>query len=107
MSDINNVCISGNVGKQPDMKYFDSGKCVVNFSVAVDEYAGQQKGEITYWFDCRAWGKKAEFIAEYAKSGSLVLVNGRLAVDSYKAQDGTNRTKVYINVDDIKIIDKK
>jgi single-strand DNA-binding protein len=107
MSDINQVCLTGHIGKNPEIKYFESGHVVVNFSVAVSEWAGQNKGEITYWFDCRAWGRKAEFIGEYAKSGSLVMINGRLAVDSYKAQDGTNRTKTYINVDEIKVVEKK
>lgn len=107
MSDINNVFISGNVGQNPALKFFDSGKCVCNFSVAVDEWAGQTKGTVTNWFDCRAWGKKAEYIGEYAKSGSLVMVGGRLGVDNYQAQDGTKRSKVYINVEEIKIVDKK
>lgn len=107
MADINKVCLTGHIGKDPEIKFFDSGKCVVNFSVAVSEWAGKEKGEITHWFDCRAWGKKAEFIGEYAKSGSLVMIDGRLGVDSYKAQDGTNRTKVYINVDEIKVVEKK
>lgn len=107
MSDINQVCITGNIGKDPDMKYFESGSRVVNFSVAISEYAGKDKGNITTWVDCRAWGNKADFIGEYAKKGSTVMINGRLAVDSYKSQDGTNRTKTYINVNEIKLIDKK
>lgn len=106
MSDINQVFITGNIGKTPEMKYFDSGKCVCNFSVAIKEWAGQEKGERTTWIDCRAFAKKAEFVAEYAKSGSLVMVCGRLAVDTYQAQDGTNRTKTYIVVDEIKIANK-
>lgn len=107
MSDINSVHITGNIGQAPEIKYFDSGAVVCNFSVAIKEWQGKEKGEQTIWIDCRAWNKKAEFIAEYSKSGSLVMVGGRLGVDSYKAQDGTKRTKVYVNVDDIKVIDKK
>ncbi len=107
MSDINKVCITGHIGKNPEIKYFESGSVVVNFSVAVSEWAGQSKGEVTYWFDCRAWSKRAEFIGEYAKSGSLVMIEGSLKVDSYKAQDGTNRQKVYINVNEIKVVEKK
>lgn len=107
MADINQVSISGNVGNQPEFTCFESGSMVVNFSVALKEWAGKEKGEQTLWIDCRAWGQKAEFIAEYAKSGSFVAIGGRLAVDKYKAQDGTNRVKTYILVDAIRIIDKK
>lgn len=53
------------------MKYFESGSCVVNFSAALKEWAGANNGERTTWIDCKAWNKKAEFIAEYAKSGSI------------------------------------
>ena len=107
MSDINKVCITGHIGRNPEIKSFASGHVVVNFSVAVSEWAVKEKGEITNWFDCRAWNKKAEFIGEYAESGSLVFIEGRLGVDSYKAQDGTNRTKVFINVDEIKVVKKQ
>jgi len=107
VSDINNVNLSGNLGQSPEMKYFDSGSVVVNFSVAVDEWQGKEKGSKTIWIDCRAWGQKAEFIGDYAKKGSLVMISGHLSVDNYKAQDGTNRTKTFVLVDDIKIVDKK
>lgn len=107
MSDINSVHITGNIGQAPEIKYFESGSVVCNFSVAVNKWQGKDKGEQTIWLDCRAWGKKADFIAEYAKSGSLVMVEGRLGVDNYKTQDGTKRTKIYINVVEIKVIDKK
>lgn len=107
MADINQVSITGNIGKAPEIKYFESGSCIVNFSVAIKEWAGQKKGEQTIWVDCKAWNKKAQFIAEYSKSGSFVALGGRLAVDNYKAQDGTNRVKTYINVEEIRIIDKR
>ena len=106
MSDINSVCISGHIGKQPEMRYFESGKRVVNFSVAVNEWAGEEKGEVAHWFDCCAWDKRADFIGEYAKSGSLVLIGGRLAVDTYMAKSGTKWSRVYIKVDEIKIVGK-
>ncbi|MCD8025170.1 MAG: single-stranded DNA-binding protein [Candidatus Gastranaerophilales bacterium] len=103
MADINSVFLSGNIGNPPEMKYFESGAVVVNFSVAVDEWRGNEKGTKTNWFDCRAWGKTAEFIGDYAKKGSLVMIGGSLTIDSFKAQDGTNRNKTVILINDIKI----
>lgn len=67
MSDINQVFITGNIGKAPEMKYFDSGKCVCNFSVAIKEWAGQEKGERTTWIDCRAWAKKSRICRRIRK----------------------------------------
>ena len=107
MSDINNVTITGHIGSDPEMKYFDSGSVVVNFSVAIDEGPGKEKGSKTLWIDCRAWGQKAEFIGDYAKKGSLVMVDGRLSVESWTAQDGTKRSKTLVLVNEIKVVDKK
>jgi single-strand DNA-binding protein len=107
MSDINRVVLTGHLGNDPEMKYFESGSVVVNFSVAIDEWQGQEKGSKTIWIDCRAWGKKAEFVGDYAKKGSLVMVDGRLSVENWTSQDGTKRSKVLVLVNDLKIVDKK
>lgn len=107
MSDINSVFITGNLGQDPEIKYFESGKVVSNFNVAVNEYQGKDKDEKTNWISCRAWGKKAEFISEYAKTGSFVMIHGHLGVDEWQADDGTTKRKVFINVDEIKVVSKK
>lgn len=107
MSDINVVTITGHIGNDPEIKYFDSGSVVTNFSVAIDEWQGQEKGSKTTWIDCRAWGKRAEFIAEYVKKGSLVMICGRLSVENWQAQDGTKRSKTLVIVNEIKSVEKK
>lgn len=107
MSDINSIHLTGRLGQNPEMKYFESGTVVVNFSIASDEYQGQKKGTKTNWFACRAWGKTAEYIGEYAKQGSLVFIDGRLTTENYQTTEGQKREKQIIVINELKVIDKK
>ena len=91
--------ITGNLGKDPEMRYTPSGQAVTSFSVAVNESYTNNNGEKikkTIWFRVSAWGKQAETCNQYLKKGSMVLVEGRLTADPstggpriWKRQDGT------------------
>lgn len=107
MGDINSIYLTGRLGQNPEMKYFESGSVVVNFSIANDEYQGQKKGIKTNWFTCRAWAKTAEYIGEYGKQGSLIFLKGHLTTESYTNTEGQKREKTIVIVDEIKIVDKK
>lgn len=107
MSDINTVCISGRLGTDPEMKYFESGNVSCEISVAVNKYSSKKKVEEPTWHICRAWGKFAEYIGEYARSGSMVFINGSLEKDVFEDTDGKKRAISYILIDRIKIIPKK
>lgn len=79
------VIITGNLGKDPEMRYTPSGQAVTSFSVAVNESytnAGGEKIKRTIWFRVSAWGKQAETCNAYLKKGSLVLVDGRMSADA-------------------------
>lgn len=107
MSDINTIALSGRLGEDPKMKYFESGNVVCEVSIGVNKYSAKQKKEIVTWHKCRAWGKNAEFICGVAKVGALVFVQGTLEKDTYKAEDGSDRSISYILVQEIKVINKK
>ena len=64
---VNSVVVVGRVGQNPEMKYFDSGKVKVNFSVAVNRWDSKTKEEITDWFNIEIWDKQAEFAGEWVK----------------------------------------
>lgn len=77
--------VIGNLGKDPEMRYTQSGQPVTSFSVACNrKYTGGdgQKVEETYWFRVSAWGKQAEVCNQYLKKGSRVRVEGRLTGDA-------------------------
>lgn len=92
--------ISGNVGKDPEMRYTPQGQPVTSFSVAVNRQwtdgSGQQHKE-TKWYRVTTWNKQAENCNTYVKKGMKVVVQGRLACDPntggpkvWTRQDGTS-----------------
>lgn len=104
---MNNIVMSGNVGKDPEMKYFDSGSIVANFPLAVSFYDHKEKENKTVWLKCKVWGKKAEFTGEYIKKGSKVIVSGSLFVEEFEDKNGQKRSSYGINITDIESLDKK
>ena len=107
MGDINIVCISGRLGEDPKLKYFESGAVKVDISIGVNKYNAKKQAEEVTWYKAVAWSKKAEYIAQVAKCGALVCIQGSLQKDTYKDEQGNNRASVYILIDEIKISNKR
>lgn len=103
---INTVVIAGRTTKDPEIKVTTSGTTVLSFSLAVNDTKKNAQGEweeIANFFDCVLFGERAERIAQYITKGSKLVVNGRLHQDRWQAQDGTNRSRVSIIVQDIEL----
>lgn len=107
MSDINTICISGRLGEDPAVKYFETGSIKTTLSIGVNRYNAKKQAEEVTWRKAVAWGKKAEFIAEVAKSGALVYIQGSLQKDTYKDEQGNNRASVYILIEEVKVNNKR
>lgn len=103
---INVVTLTGRVGGDPDVKYFESGSIVCNLSLAVDR---RQKNEnITDWFALKLWGKTAEVAANYVRKGSLIGVTGSLELETWKDRNtGEDRSKPIIKVDRLELLGSK
>ena len=88
MASVNKVIIVGNVGRDPDVKNLASGGLVANFSVATsDKYRDSKSNELqqkTEWHRISAWGKLAEIVQKYLKSGAQVYIEGRLVTSKYQ-----------------------
>lgn len=103
---INTVVIAGRTTKDPEIKVTPSGTTVLSFSLAVNDTKKNAQGEweeIANFFDCVLFGERAERIAQYIPKGSKLTINGRLHQDRWQAQDGTNRSRVSIIVQDIEL----
>lgn len=81
----NLVFISGRLTADCEISYFESGKCKATFTLAVDGYFNKEK--ITSFIKCEAWGKQAEFAAEYFKKGKNISVFGELKKEEYKEKE--------------------
>ena len=101
------VIIVGNITRDPELRTTPSGTQVCGFSVAVNrnykDNSGEQRENVSF-FDCSAWGKSGEIIAQYAKKGSGILVSGRLEQRSWEDKEGQKRSRVEIVVEDFNFV---
>ncbi|WP_462325796.1 single-stranded DNA-binding protein [Desulfoplanes sp.] len=90
---LNKAMIIGRLGKDPEIKYTQSGAAVANLSVATDEsyVRDGQKVDKTEWHRVVVWNKQAEFCNNYLRKGSLVYVEGSLQTRSWEDQQGAKR----------------
>ena len=96
---INTVVIAGYTAKDPELKVTPSGNVILSFSLAVNDTKKNAQGEwedVVNFFDCTAFGAYAERIAQYITKGSKLMINGKLHQERWKAQDGTNRSRVSV-----------
>lgn len=89
---MNKVILIGRLTKDPELYNTINGKCYCRFSLAVN-----RDKENTDFIDCRVWNQTAQNLCQYQKKGSQICVEGSLRVDRYEAQDGTNKTSVYVD----------
>lgn len=100
------LTIVGNLTADPEIRTIGSGATVANFTVASTPRAwnrqtNQYEDGQALFMRCGAWRDMADHIAQSLKKGTRVIVMGRLQQRSYQAQDGSNRTIVELQVDEI------
>ena len=88
---MNKVIIKGRLGQDPELKIFDNGNKVVNFSIATND--GNKENPKTNWHSCNAWNKTAEIIEKYFKKGDEILVEGKI---DYQKSDNKIFTKINV-----------
>jgi single-strand DNA-binding protein len=86
MGNYNRVILIGNLVRDPEIRYVQSGSPVAKFTIAVNRRT-KQDGAADY-IDIVAWDKLAETSNSYLKKGMPVLVEGRLAIRSYESKSG-------------------
>lgn len=106
---MNKVFLSGNLTRDPEVKYTPNGKAVSKFGIAINRrYKSAESGQPDVdFFNLTAWDKTAEFCGRYLRKGSRVLVEGRLQTYSYQTQDGTKRSGVDIQIENIEFASSK
>ncbi len=94
MAAVNKAIILGNLGRDPEVRFTQSGRAVANFPVATtDTWFDQENGrqERTDWHNIVVWGKQAETCGQYLSKGRQVYVEGRIQTRSYDDRDGNKR----------------
>lgn len=87
-----NLVINGNLTKDPEIKYFESGKVKASFSVAVSSYNRKTKEYDSNYFNCEAWDKTAELISEKYTKGKSISIECRYKHETYN-KDGQEKSK--------------
>jgi len=102
MSDLNQVTLSGNIGKDPEPKFFESGSVLLEFSLAVGKWSKKESQEITDWHNIKFWltPKQMDYFGNVLVKGTKVVVSGSLDVEKWE-KDGEKRSKVVIVARDV------
>ena len=102
---VNKVILVGNVGKDPDIRYFDNDQAVANFTLATTERGfktrdGQDVPDRTEWHNVVAWRGLAKVVESYVKKGTQLYVEGKLRTRSYDDSNGVKKyvTEIYADV---------
>lgn len=103
------VTASGNIGRDPEMKYTQSGMGILSFSLASngrEKVEGEWK-DVATWLRVTIFGKRAESLEKLLAKGSKVIVRGKLSVRDYTTQAGESRRSVEVTAEDLEFIGSK
>lgn len=111
MASVNKVILLGNCGRDPEVRYMQSGQAVANISIATssrrkDRNTGEMI-EDTQWHRITFYERLAEIVGEYVKKGSQIYVEGRLKYGKYTDQGGIERNTVEVVATDLKLLGSK
>ena len=88
MTDLNEIILTGGIGKDIELKYTNTGKAVGSTSLAVSKKYGDK--ETTTWFNLEVWEKLAEWLNSKPMKGARVTVRGEMLCNEYE-QGGTKK----------------
>lgn len=97
------ICITGNIGKDAEIKTTASGKSVIKFSLAVK--TGYGENVRTTWYNCDYWSDRTG-IADYLKKGALIGVTGEPSLREYSTDSG-KRQSLEVRVNNVILLGSK
>ena len=107
MASYNRIVLMGNLTRDPELRYLPSNTAVCQFGLAVNhryrDRDGNQKEDVCF-IDCTAFGKPGEIINQYMAKGRAILVEGRLRLETWTAQDGGKRSRHSVFVENFQFV---
>jgi len=85
--------LTGNLGKDPELKTFQSGKMKVELAVAVRQ---QDKNAEAFWVQVDLWDKSAQYAADYLKKGDSIFAQGAITEEKFTRRNGELGHKVVL-----------
>jgi len=106
----NKVILVGNLTRDVEIRYTQSGSALAKVGIATNRRFKSATGEMkdeTMFIDLTFFGRTAEVANQYLRKGSKVLVEGRLILEQWVAQDGTKRSRHSITVENMQMLDTR
>lgn len=106
----NSVKLIGHLGKDPEVRTFESGKKKATFTIATTDSYRNQKGENvqeTQWHNVVMWGKLADEAGQSLKKGSEVAIEGKLMHRVYETKTGDKRYITEVNANEMSMVENK
>ena len=109
---LNKIMLIGNVGKEPEVRYLDSGVAVATFSLATTERGytlqnGTQVPDRTEWHNIVLWRGLAEVAEKYVHKGDKLYIEGKIRTRSYDDQNGQKRYVTEVFADNMEMLSPK
>ncbi|HBC37915.1 MAG TPA: single-stranded DNA-binding protein [Porphyromonadaceae bacterium] len=109
---VNKVILVGNVGKDPEIKYFDNDNVKANFPLATSERGytaanGTQVPERTEWHNIVCWRGLAQIVEKFVKKGTQLYIEGKIRSRSYDDQNGVKRYITEIYADNVEMLNRR
>lgn len=109
---VNKVILLGNVGKEPDVRYFEPGRGVANFTLATTERAhmgkdDQQIPERTEWHNIVVKGGLVHVVESFVRKGSKLYLEGKIRTRKYIDRENRERFVTEIVVDVLEILSRR
>lgn len=114
---LNKVMLIGNVGKDPEVRYLESGPQtsggnakVASFTLATSERYRDRSGEVrenTEWHNIVAWRSSADIVEKYVKKGTQLYIEGKLRTRSWVDQTGNKRYTTEVVADSLQLLGRR
>ena len=96
--------LTGNIGREPEIKYFESGKSKVELTVAIKQ---RDKDAPAFWVQVDMWNKQAEFAQNYLHKGDTIFAQGTVTEESFTRRNGETGHKVVLIYAQVEILKTK
>ena len=105
---VNKAILLGNLGKDPEVRYTQSGSAVANFSIATTERRkqGEEWVDHTEWHNIVVFGKTAENCGQYLQKGSQIYLEGRIQTRKWEDRDGNTKYMTEVVAFDVQFLSR-
>lgn len=110
MSDINQVTLTGNITRDPELRSASSGTDILRFGIASNYWKSNGSGggeNVANFIDCTLFGKRASSLAGILHKGMKVAISGSLRYSSWQTDDGQKRSKLEVNCSEVVLLQKR